>query len=58
MQKVQSRTSIVAAALVHPRNVVYRIVELVDGEETVRYTNVEPKSGVYEVVSARRAVEP
>lgn len=58
VQKVQSRTSVVAAALAQPRNVVYRIIELVDGEEQVRYTNVKPKGGVYEVVSARRAVEP
>ena len=40
-----------------PRNIVYRIIELVDGEEVVRYTNVKPKSGQFEVVQARRAVE-
>jgi len=53
VQKVGRRTSIAA----QPRNVVYRVVEIVDGEEVVRYTNVKPKSGQFEVVKARRAVD-
>jgi soluble lytic murein transglycosylase-like protein len=42
----------------NPRNVIYRITELVDGEEIVRYSNERPPRGTrYEVVSRRRAVE-
>jgi hypothetical protein len=53
VQKVGRRTSIGAQA----RNIVYRVIEIVDGEEVVRYTNVKPKSGQYEIVRARKAVE-
>jgi hypothetical protein len=28
------------------------------GEELVRYSNIKPKSGRYEIVPARRAIEP
>jgi soluble lytic murein transglycosylase-like protein len=54
VQKVQRRSGTLAPV---PRNIVYRVVELVDGEEVVRYTNVKPKSGQFEVIQARRAVE-
>ena len=41
-----------------PRTVIYRITELVDGEEVVRYSNQKPPRGTtYEVVQRRRAVE-
>jgi soluble lytic murein transglycosylase-like protein len=40
------------------RTVIYRITELVDGEEVVRYSNQRPPRGTaYEVVGGRRAVE-
>ena len=40
------------------RSVIYRITELVDGEEVVRYSNQRPPRGTtYEVVQRRRAVE-
>jgi soluble lytic murein transglycosylase-like protein len=40
------------------RSVIYRITELVDGEEVVRYSNQRPPRGTtYEVVQSRRAVE-
>ena len=53
VQKVRHRTGVAA----QPRNIVYRVFEEVDGEQVVRYTNVKPKSGQFEVVQARRAVE-
>jgi hypothetical protein len=53
VQKVGRRTGVTQ----QPRNIVYRVVEIVDGEEVVRYTNVKPKSGQFEVVQARRAVD-
>jgi hypothetical protein len=38
--------------------VIYRITELVDGEEVVRYSNERPPRGTrYEIVTRRRAVE-
>jgi hypothetical protein len=38
--------------------VIYRITEMVDGEEVVRYSNQRPPRGTtYEVVQRRRAVE-
>ena len=41
-----------------PRTVIYRITELVDGEEVVRYSNQRPPRGTtYEVVRSRRSVE-
>jgi soluble lytic murein transglycosylase-like protein len=41
-----------------PKNVIYRITELVDGEEVVRYSNERPAAGTrYEIVTRRRAVE-
>jgi len=40
------------------RSVIYRITELVDGEEVVRYSNQRPARGTtYEVVQRRRAIE-
>jgi hypothetical protein len=37
--------------------VIYRITELVDGEEVVRYSNQKPPHGTtYEVAQRRRAV--
>jgi soluble lytic murein transglycosylase-like protein len=40
------------------RTVIYRITELVDGEEVVRYSNQRPPRGTtYEVVGQRRGVE-
>ena len=40
------------------RSVIYRITELVDGEEVVRYSNQRPPRGTtYEVVQRRRSVE-
>jgi soluble lytic murein transglycosylase-like protein len=54
LQKVQTRATVAE----QPRNVVYRVLEVVDGEEVVRYTNLKPTSGQFEVVTARRAVEP
>jgi membrane-bound lytic murein transglycosylase MltF len=53
IQKVRKRTTVGE----QPRNIVYRVTELVDGEEVVHYTNVKPKSGQFEIVQARRAVE-
>ena len=39
-------------------SVIYRITEVVDGEEVVRYSNQKPPRGTtYEVVQRRRAVE-
>lgn len=55
VKKIKARTG---AATSPPRNIVYRVVEIVDGEEVVRYTNIKPTSGTYEIVKARRAVEP
>jgi hypothetical protein len=38
--------------------VIYRITELVDGEEVIRYSNQRPPRGTtYEIVSRRRSVE-
>lgn len=53
VRKVRTRTDVTA----QPKNVVYRVFEDVDGEEVIRYTNVRPSSGRYEVVTARRAVD-
>jgi hypothetical protein len=53
VEKVGRRTSVNPK----PRNIVYRVFEEVDGEEVVRYTNVRPKSGRFEIVQARRAVD-
>jgi hypothetical protein len=53
VEKVRKRTAVAT----QPRNIVYRVTEIVDGEEVVRYTNVKPKSGQFEVVQARRAVD-
>jgi soluble lytic murein transglycosylase-like protein len=53
VQRVRRRTG----SMVQPRNVVYRVFEIVDGEQVERYTNVKPKSGQFEIVQARRAVE-
>jgi soluble lytic murein transglycosylase-like protein len=40
------------------RSVIYRITELVEGEEVVRYSNQRPPRGTaYEVVQSRRAIE-
>jgi soluble lytic murein transglycosylase-like protein len=40
------------------RSVIYRITELIDGEEVVRYSNQRPPQGTtYEIVQRRRAVE-
>jgi soluble lytic murein transglycosylase-like protein len=40
------------------RSVIYRITELVEGEEVVRYSNQRPPQGTtYEIVQRRRAVE-
>ncbi len=40
------------------RSVIYRITELVDGEEVIRYSNQRPPRGTtYEIVSRRRSVE-
>jgi soluble lytic murein transglycosylase-like protein len=40
------------------RTVIYRITELVDGEEVVRYSNQRPPRGTtYEIVTPRRGVE-
>ncbi len=54
VKKVSARTGGVGSA---PKAVVYRVVEIVDGEEVVRYTSRKPASGTYEVVRSRRAVE-
>jgi soluble lytic murein transglycosylase-like protein len=53
VQRVRLRSTVV----LQPRNIVYRITELVDGEAVVRYTNLRPKSGEFEIVQARRAIE-
>jgi soluble lytic murein transglycosylase-like protein len=46
-----------AGTTIGPRTVIYRITELVDGEEVVRYSNERPPRGTrYEVVQRRRAV--
>jgi hypothetical protein len=38
--------------------VIYRITELVDGEEVVRYSNQRPPRGTtFEIVQSRRGVE-
>lgn len=43
---------------VGPQTVIYRITEIIDGEEVVRYSNQRPPRGTtYEVVGRRRAVE-
>jgi hypothetical protein len=47
VQKVRARTSMST----RPRHVVYRVVEIVDGQPIVRYTNAKPKSGHYEVIT-------
>ena len=40
------------------RSVIYRITELIDGEEVVRYSNQRPPRGTtFEVVQNRRAIE-
>ena len=40
------------------RSVIYRITELVEGEEVVRYSNQRPPHGTtYEIVQRRRSVE-
>jgi len=40
------------------RSVIYRITELVDGEEVVRYSNERPPRGAtYEIVQRRRGIE-
>jgi hypothetical protein len=54
VKKVSARTGGVRTA---PKAVVYRVVEIVDGEEVVRYTSRKPASGPYEIVRSRRAVE-
>lgn len=54
VKKVQKRTAVSTAP---PRSIVYRVVEIVDGEEVVRYTNQKPTSGTWEIVRARRAVD-
>jgi hypothetical protein len=56
VKKVAARTSGGAMASA-PRTVVYRVTEIVDGEEVVRYTSRKPASGIYEIVRSRRAVE-
>jgi soluble lytic murein transglycosylase-like protein len=53
VKKVRARTETVTT----PRSIVYRVIDVVDGEEVVRYTNQKPKSGTWEIVRARRAVE-
>jgi hypothetical protein len=41
-----------------PRTVIYRITEMIDGQEMVRYSNERPPRGTtYEIVQRRRAVE-
>ena len=41
-----------------PKTVIYRITELIDGEEVIRYSNQRPPRGTtYEVVQRRRSVE-
>jgi soluble lytic murein transglycosylase-like protein len=41
-----------------PKTVIYRITELVDGEQVTRYSNQRPPNGTtYEVVQRRRSVE-
>lgn len=54
VKKIKART---ADAPALPRTVVYRVVEIVDGQEVVRYTGTKPTSGTYEIVKPRRAVE-
>ena len=40
------------------RSVIYRITELIDGEEVIRYSNQRPPRGTtYEIIQRRRAVE-
>jgi soluble lytic murein transglycosylase-like protein len=55
VKKIRARTETTTVA--GPKTVVYRVVEVVDGEEIVRYTSQKPASGTYEVVRGRRAVE-
>ncbi len=47
IQKVKARTEVSAA----PKNVIYKIIEIVDGRPVPRYSNVKPTGGQqYEVV--------
>jgi soluble lytic murein transglycosylase-like protein len=36
-----------------PTQVIYKVVDVIDGQPVVRYTSERPKSGVFEIVGAR-----
>jgi len=55
VRKVSARTT--SGVSTAPRPVVYRVTEIVDGEEVVRYTSRKPASGTFEIVRTRRAIE-
>ena len=55
VKKVSATTA--SSVTTASRPVVYRVTEIVDGEEVVRYTSRKPATGTYEVVRQRRAVE-
>jgi len=50
VQKVKGKTDLATA---RPRQIIYRIVEMVDGEPRYRFTDRKPESGPYEIVSLR-----
>jgi hypothetical protein len=52
VQKVKNRTSVTTAAT--ERRLMYKVVEMVDGRPTARWSNTKPDSGSYEVWNLAR----
>lgn len=53
VRKIRHRTGALEQASVARAAVIYKIIEVVDGAEVPRYSNVRPEGGRYEVVRAR-----
>ena len=55
VQKVKDRTEVSVARPARTCPRIYRVTDLVDGREVLRYTNVRPTDdSAYEVVGTRR----
>jgi soluble lytic murein transglycosylase-like protein len=53
VRKIRHRTGALEQVAVAQRTVIYKIIDVVDGHEVARYSNVRPEGGRYEVVGAR-----
>jgi hypothetical protein len=49
VQRVKGRTAAVEAR--SPRLAIYKTIEIVNGREVPRYSNVKPAAGAYEIVT-------